>query len=170
MSCRVIEQVRSDLLSLDEGASVQDAAELMASRGEGFLVATREGKVVGLFTEQDLLRRVVGEGRDAARVTLGEVSTHDLVAVDADCECLRAIAKMQAHRCRRLLVYRGARFLGVVNLSDLAHAMAKRGDGKDLVANAFGLVTVALAVGVIAAMLFQLPEMMQLAANFRLDR
>ena len=170
MSCRVVEQVCDDLLSLDEGASVQEAAELMASRGQGFLVATREGKVVGLFTEQDLLCRVVGEGRDPAATTLGEASSRELVAVDADCECLRAIAKMHAYHCRRLLVYRGARFLGVVTLSDLANAVAERGNGKDRIVNAFGFVTVALALGVIAAMLFQLPEMMQLAGGLSANR
>jgi CBS domain-containing protein len=165
MACRVEDQIRGTLLSLDEETSVRDAAERMASHGLGFLVVTREGSVAGLFTEQDLLRRVVGEGRDPDLVLLKEVSTRDLVSVDAGCDCLRAIAKMQAHGCRRLLVYRRQRLLGVVGLTDLANAVARQGSGRDLLVNAVGLVTVALAVGVIAVMLLQLPEMMQLAGS-----
>ncbi len=166
MTCSVEGQVQTRLVSLDERVSVQQAAELMTERMVGSLVVTRDDDVVGLFTEQDLLRRVVADGRVPAEVTLGEVCTRDLIAISADTDCLRAIAKMQANHCRRLLVYRGQRFLGVVNLTDLAHALTQKGRGQNFVVNVFGVVTLAVAVAVIAILLFKLPEMMQLSSNF----
>jgi signal-transduction protein with cAMP-binding, CBS, and nucleotidyltransferase domain len=165
MTCRVEDQVHGTLVSLDEDATVEQAAKRMAAHNASSLVVTRDGNVVGLFTEQDLLRRVVSEGRVPSEVNLGEVSSRNLISISADSNCLRAIAMMQSHRCRRLMVYRGQRFIGVVNLTDLAHAIAQRGRGKDLVVNTMGIVTVAVAVGVIAVLLFQLPEMMRLAGN-----
>jgi signal-transduction protein with cAMP-binding, CBS, and nucleotidyltransferase domain len=165
MSCKVEAQVQGPLVSLDERASVQQAAELMTARKVGSLVVMHEGEVVGLFTEQDLLRRVVADGRTPADVRLGEVCTRDLISVASDTDCLRAIAKMQANRCRRLLVYRGRRFLGVVNLTDLAHALTRKGRGQDLVVNAFGVVTLVVAVAVIAILLLKLPEVMQLTGD-----
>ena len=70
--------------------------------------------------------------------------------------------KMQARQCRRLLVYRGQRFLGLLKLPDLAYAMASRGRQKEMLVNALGAVTLAVALGVIAMLLIQLPEL----ANF----
>lgn len=163
MACRVGDQVYGTLVSLDEAATVMAAAERMAAEKVGSLVVTRGDQVVGLFTEQDLLRRVVAAGESPAETTLGAVCTRNLISIAADSDCLRAIAKMQAHRCRRLMVYDRERFMGIVNLTDLAHALAQGPRGKDLVVNTLGVVTVAVAVGVIAVMLFQLPDMLQLA-------
>lgn len=163
MSCTVDTLIRESVASLDEGATVQQAAELMAQRNLGSLVVTRDGEVVGLFTERDLLRRVVGAGRDSKTLSVGDVCTRNLVSIPHDKDCRAAVETMQAHRCRRLLVYRGQRFVGIVTLTDMAHEMAGTGRGKDLVVNALGAVTLAVAVFVIAMLLFQLPEMMQLA-------
>jgi signal-transduction protein with cAMP-binding, CBS, and nucleotidyltransferase domain len=157
-------------VSLDEGASVREAAERMAAARTGSLTVLREGAVVGLFTEQDLVRRVVAAGLTPAETQLGSVCTRNLISVPAECNCLRAIATMRLHRCRRLLVYRGGTFLGVATLTDLAHAIARQGGIKDTLASAFGLVTVAVAVGVIALLLFQLPEMMELGGHLGAPR
>ena len=62
MACRVGDQVFGTLVSLDEAATVMAAAERMAAEKVGSLVVTRGDQVVGLFTEQDLLRRVVAAG------------------------------------------------------------------------------------------------------------
>lgn len=126
MTCRVEDQVHGPLVSLDEEATVQQAAERMAAHKAGSLVVTHDGKVVGLFTEQDLLRRVVSVGRVPSEVTLAEVCTRDLISISGESDCLRAIARMQSHRCRRLMVYRGESLVGVVNLTDLAHAIAQQ--------------------------------------------
>lgn len=163
MRCKVEELVTEVALTLDENASVQQAAELMAERNLGSLVITRDGRVSGLFSESDLLRRVVGAGRDPAAVTVGEVCTRNLVSVPYDSECLRAIAKMQAHRCRRLLVFRGEQLVGLVHITDLAHAMADRGRRKDLLVNVVGTVTLAVAIGVIVMLVYEFPDMLRLA-------
>lgn len=161
MTCRVEDWVDRTLVSADEGATVQEAVERMAAHAASFLLVTRQGALVGLFTEQDLLRRVVGKGLAPGSVNVGEVCTRNLISIAADSNCLRAIATMQAHRCRRLVVYHGQQLLGVVNLIDLAHAVAHRGRGQDLLVNVMGLVTVTVAVGVIAVLLAQLPEVVQ---------
>ena len=152
-------------MTLDEAATVQEAAECMAAREASSLLVTRQGTVVGLFTEQDLLRRVVGRGLNPGSVTLGEVCTRNLVSIGADTRCLRAIAKKQAHRCRRLVAYRGQRLIGLVTLTNLVHALARQGRGHDLVVNTLGLVTIAVGVGVIAVLLLPLPEMVQFAGG-----
>jgi signal-transduction protein with cAMP-binding, CBS, and nucleotidyltransferase domain len=165
VGCKVQDLVRETIASLDEEATVQKGAELMAGRGLGSIIVTRDGEVVGLFTERDLLKRVVAAGRDPGATTLGEVCTRNLVSVEHDCGCRQAVQKMQAHACRRLLVHRGGRFVGLVKMTDLAHAMAANGRRTDYLVNAMGGVTLTVVVVVIAMLLFQLPAMIELVSQ-----
>jgi signal-transduction protein with cAMP-binding, CBS, and nucleotidyltransferase domain len=167
MSCKVEELVREDVPFLEEGASVREAARLMAARNIGSCVVTRNGQVVGIFTERELLTRVVAEGRDPSALSLGDVCSRNFVSVNHNTNCREAVAKMQAHRCQRLLVYREKRLLGLVKLPDLAYALASRGRQTDLLVNAIGGVTVAVAVGVIIMLLIQLPDLMSFVGQAR---
>ena len=165
MTCKIENLVREAVASLDEGATVQQGAELMAQRNQGSLVVTREGRVVGLFTENDLLKRVVGAGRDPQSLRLADVSSRNLISVSHDSSCRDALGKMQANLCRRLLVFRGAQFVGLIDLTDLAHAMGKKPTKGDLLVNAVGAVTLVVAVGVIAMLVYQLPAMLELVGR-----
>lgn len=159
VSCKVEELIRGEVPSLEEAATVRDAARLMATRNLGSCVVTRDGQVVGLFTERDLLTRVVAEGHNPSELSLGDVCSRDLIRVDHDTSCRKAIMKMQGRLSQRVLVYRGQRFLGVVKLPDLAYVMASSRWRRDMLVNAIGGVTLAIIVGVIALLLIQLPEL-----------
>jgi signal-transduction protein with cAMP-binding, CBS, and nucleotidyltransferase domain len=164
MACRIEGLIRREIPLLDEQVSVLEGARRMAERNVGSLVVTRQGQVVGLFTEQDLVRRVVGRGLRAEEVRLGEVCSENLVTIEHDATCIKAVAKMEAHGCRRLVAYRRGEYLGLVKLTDMAHALADDGrKGKDVLLNALGMATIAAAVGVIILLLSQLPSMLQLA-------
>lgn len=161
MGCKVEELIREEVPSLEEGATVQDAARLMGARNVGSCVVTRNGEVVGLFTERDSLTRVVAEGRDASVLTLGEVCSSNLVAIGHDSTCHEAVKTMYRNRSQRLLVYRGEQFLGLVKLADVAYAMTSRGPQTNMLVNVLGAVTFALAIGVVAMLLIQLPDLVQ---------
>lgn len=161
MGCKVEELIREEVPSLEEGTTVQEAARLMGARNVGSCVVTRNGEVVGLFTERDSLTRIVAQGRDASALTLGEVFSSDFVAIGHDSTCQEAVVTMYRNRCQRLFVYRGEQFLGLVKLPDLAYALASRGPQTNMLVNALGAVTFALAIGVVAMLLIQLPDLVQ---------
>jgi len=165
MRCTVEALANQVAVTLDEGATVREAAQLMTKGGLGSLVVTRDGRVSGLFSESDLLNRVVGAGRDPDAVTVGEVCARNLVSVPHDCDCLSAIAKMQAQGCRRLLVFRGQQLIGLVQITDLAHALAARGRRKDLLVNLVGAITLAVAIAVILLLVYELPDMLRLVKD-----
>jgi CBS domain-containing protein len=165
LGCKIQDFVRESVASLEESATVEDAAALMAARDLGSVVVMAGGQVVGLFTERDLLRRVVSVGKDPRTLTLREVCTRDLVSIAYDSTCRQAVRKMQAHHCRRLLVHRREHFVGLVKLTDLAHAMAASGRGTDFLVNAMGGATLTVVLLVIAMLLFQLPAMVELVAQ-----
>lgn len=165
MACRIERLICESVASLEEQASVQRAAQVMAERGVGALVVTRDGDLVGLFTERDLLMRVVGPGYEPKRVKVGTVCSRDLVGIAYDGSCQEAIQKMHSSGCRRLLVYDNNEFLGLVRLPDVAKVMAEGRSLNNLILNSFAAVTLMVAFGVIAMMVYRLPEMLELIAR-----
>src|SRR2546421_568394 len=69
-----------DVISVKPGETVLKAAELMSERGIGGLVVTEGNRLVGIFTERDILRRVVAQRRDAAATKVAEVMTTPVTA------------------------------------------------------------------------------------------
>lgn len=163
MACRIGRLVAETVSSLESDTDVQSAAAYMAENDLGSLVVTDAGRVIGLFTERDLLTRVVGAGKDAAALKLGEVCTRNLISVSHDSSCAYAIKLMRTNRCRRLLVYRNDSFQGLINIQDLAHALADHSAGKNLLVNLVGGLTLAVVLAVIGMLISHIPDMMQLA-------
>jgi signal-transduction protein with cAMP-binding, CBS, and nucleotidyltransferase domain len=163
MACRIDRLVAETVSSLEAETNVQSAAAYMAAHDLGSLVVTDNGRVVGLFTERDLLTRVVGAGKDPAALNLGEVCTRNLISVSHDSACAYAIKLMRSNRCRRLLVYRNDSFQGLVKMQDLANALADHSAGKNLLVNLVGGITLAVVLVVIGVLISYIPDMMQLA-------
>lgn len=80
-----IESIMStDVVTVDASATVQSAAELMRERNLGALVVTKAGKIHGMFSERDLLNRVVAVGKDTRATSVDEVCTLDPTSVTAE--------------------------------------------------------------------------------------
>ncbi len=163
MGCGINKLAHTPIQSLEQGIDIQRAAEFMSKHDLGSVVVTHEGRVVGLFTEKDLIRRVVGAGREPRNVTLGEVCSRNLISINDDASCETAIKSMRANRCRRLLMYRGDTFLGIVTLQSVAQELADNRSRQNSVVNVVGGVTLVAALALIALWLYQLPDMARLA-------
>ncbi len=149
--------------SLGWQSTVSDAAVRMARDGVGSLVVTRNGKVYGLFTEHDLLARVVAKALDPQQTLLADVCTVNLISISHDQSASAAMRVMRDNGCRRLLVYRNEEFLGLVNLTDVAHALTERYQRKDWILNAVGATVLLVVLAVIGFLLAQFPAMLELA-------
>jgi signal-transduction protein with cAMP-binding, CBS, and nucleotidyltransferase domain len=163
MPCRVESLVSESVVSLDSETDIQTAAAKMAEWGRGSVVVTQADQVIGLFTERDLLTRVVGAGKQADALKLGDVCTRNLISVSHDSSCDYAVKLMRTNRCRRLLVYRNDNLQGMVTLSNLAHAMADQKGGKNTLVNLVGGITLIVVLAVIGMLISHIPDMLQLA-------
>jgi len=74
---------------------------------------------------------------------------------------------MRSNNCRRLLVYRGDRFIGLVNLPNLAFALTEQRSGRNILANVFVGIAVAVVVSVIIMLIFLLPDIVNVAEEVR---
>jgi CBS domain-containing protein len=115
-------------------ATVMDAVRLMSERRVGAVALTEGSRCVGMFTERDLVWRVVYRGKDAETTLLREVMTSPVLSVSDSTSVGEAAALMREHHIRHLAVVdpRGD-FLGTVALRYLLYAMmddleAKVGD------------------------------------------
>jgi CBS domain-containing protein len=114
----------SHVFTIGPGATVLEAALLMNEHKIGSLVVIDDGRVVGIFTERDILQRVVGEQRDPARTRVGEVMTTEIVCCTPETTIAEARGAMKNRRVRHLpLVDEDHRLLGLISIGDLnAHA------------------------------------------------
>jgi CBS domain-containing protein len=107
--------VEKDFLSLNRDLTVLEAAKLMKSSRHGFAVILDEkGNPEGIVTEWDYLSKVIGEGKDAMQLKLGEIMSTNLVTVKGG-DGLDEVAQVMAERgIRRVLVTQGGKVIGVI--------------------------------------------------------
>ena len=106
-------------------ASVLHAARLMNEHKIGCLVVMDDERVVGMFSERDILRRVVVPCRDPATTTVAEVMTTEVVGCRPHTKLLEARGVMKNRRIRHLPVLDDEeRLCGLISIGDLnAHDM-----------------------------------------------
>jgi CBS domain-containing protein len=105
---------------------VQEAIErMLAGRQTGVLVVDAAGRLVGIFTERDVLTRVAGQGRDARRTSLAEVMTRDPEALGPGARVAYAVHSMSVAGYRTVPLVDGeGRPIGVVTVSDVIRWLA----------------------------------------------
>lgn len=99
--------------------SVREAARQMSAKHCGSILVCDQQRLVGIFTERDLLDRVVAAGRDLDGTSLGEVMTRDPDTIDVDDRVHNAIRRMHEFGYRHLPVMDGKQVAGVVSLRDM---------------------------------------------------
>jgi CBS domain-containing protein len=109
----------SHLFSIDSTASVLEATRLMNQYKVGALVINEDGRVNGIFTERDVLRRVIAEQLPPGDVRVGQVMTRDVICVELDADLDEVSAIMKARRIRHLPVCADGKIVGLISIGDV---------------------------------------------------
>jgi len=99
--------------------SVLRAVERMNECHIGSLVVCDGERPVGIFTERDVLMRVVARGLDPKRTPVGEVMTRELIAIRPDVTVTEAMLVITERRCRHLPVVDDRGLRGLISIGDL---------------------------------------------------
>jgi len=110
------------VITVDEKASVKEAADTMNEFEIGSVIATRKGKPVGIITERDLLKRIVSESRNAEKTRVKEIMSSPLFVISSDTDLVEAARLMFEMRIKKLPVTKKNRLVGLVSLTDIARA------------------------------------------------
>ncbi|MEX2214897.1 MAG: CBS domain-containing protein [Phycisphaeraceae bacterium] len=116
----ILAEKGSHVLSIGEDASVLDAALLMNEHKIGGLPVLREGRVVGMFTERDILQRIVAEQRDPVKMSVGQTMTRKITTARIETTIDEARALMRNKRIRHLpILDDDGKPLGMISIGDL---------------------------------------------------
>jgi CBS domain-containing protein len=110
----------SGVLTTGKESTVLEAAILMNEHKVGALVVLEGGRIAGMFTERDVLRRVVGQLRDPATTPVAEVMTSEVVCCRPDTSLEEARGSMMMRRIRHLPVIDDQEeMVGLISIGDL---------------------------------------------------
>jgi len=116
----------SEVLEIDGGATVFDAVTMMVEGNVGSLLVTEDGRLAGIVTERDYLRRVAIVGRDEKTTPVREIMSAPIVYTTPDSTIDECMAVMTERRIRHLPVLVESRdgagskdVAGVVSIGDL---------------------------------------------------
>ena len=108
-----------ELFSVEEHQSVAEVARTMAEFHVGAILVLKGDELRGIFSERDLMMRVVLERRDPDRTPVGDVMTTDVATIDECASLEEAMEAMQAHNCRHLPVTRDGQVVAFLSMRDL---------------------------------------------------
>lgn len=113
-------QERPSMITVDAGATVRDAVTLMAAHGIGGVpVLAADGTVDGIFTERDLLRRVVALDLDPATTAVHLVMSRPVVVGTPSTPIDECATVMTTRRLRHLPIVEDDRLVGMVTIGDV---------------------------------------------------
>ena len=116
----ILERKGTQVVTIGPTATVLQAALLMNEHKIGAVVVTEASRVVGMFSERDVLRRIVGEQRDPARTVVAEVMTAEVVCCTPLTTVDEARGAMKNRRIRHLPVAEDdGSLLGLISIGDL---------------------------------------------------
>ena len=119
-----------EVFAVQRTSTVLDAVKYMAEKNVGALAVLEGNRLAGIFSERDVVTRVVAKQLNVSTVTVEQVMTKDLVVAEAgesEESCLR---KMKAANCRHLPVVSGDTLVGLVSLRDLLQVEITERDEK----------------------------------------
>jgi len=126
---QILKQKGGDVLQIEADATVLEAIARMVDGNVGSLLVTDDGRLAGIVTERDYLRRVALEGRTEKDTTVGEIMSAPLVYVTPETTIEECMAVMTERRIRHLPVLGDdGELVGVVSIGDLVKFRSKQQD------------------------------------------
>ncbi len=113
----------SDIVTIDEGASVFDAVKMMADRSIGSLLVMEGNDLKGIVTERDYARKVILKGRSPGTARVGEIMTTRLITATPEQTVNDCMTLMTEKRIRHLPIVANDRVCGVISIGDLVQAI-----------------------------------------------
>ena len=109
--------------------TVREAVQVMTANNVGIVLVLEGERLVGVFSERDVVRRVVDRGLDPDVTPVGDVMTSQIIAGDPDEDYQSAMRKMDQANIRHLLVVKGDQMLSMISIRDLIRVdMQEKGE------------------------------------------
>jgi signal-transduction protein with cAMP-binding, CBS, and nucleotidyltransferase domain len=117
---KVDEVMTKNLVTVSVASMAADAAKKMLSENVGTVLVTDKGQLKGIVTDRQIAARVIGAGKDASKVKVGDFMTKNPVTCSPEmgiCEATRIIGE---NRYRRIPVIERQKPVGIISIADIA--------------------------------------------------
>jgi CBS domain-containing protein len=124
LNIRVKDVMAKDPVMVESERTVRETAIAMDRSGHGCLLVTSGGKIVGIITERDLVRKALTKGGNMSRTKIKNIMSSPLIVVTPDVSVEDAAKVMAKHKVRRLPVIGPGGLAGLITVTDIAKYLA----------------------------------------------
>lgn len=121
----LIERKGSAVHAVASTITIADAVAEMNKHRIGCILVIDAGRIAGIFTERDVLRRVVGAGIDPKTVRVADVMTKDVHTIPPDTTVEQTMILFAERQCRHIPVVDGGRLKGLISIGDISRWVAE---------------------------------------------
>lgn len=127
LDLRVKEIMGPSPITVPADATVTLAAEAMDKQDSSCVFVKSKEEIIGIVTERDVTRRVVGRGASPGKIKVESIMTSPIIVISPDAKIEEALRVMSKNKVRRLPVVDEKKELaGMVSLADIAKALAEK--------------------------------------------
>ena len=108
-----------EIFAIQAGTSIRETVNFMASKGVGLVPVMKDEKLTGVFSERDLVKRVIAKDKDMNSTLVDDVMSTNLIIAKIDESNESVLAKMKEARTRHILIIDNDKLVGVLSLRDL---------------------------------------------------
>ena len=124
----VSEIMDKDVEKASSDTTIIQAAKKMKEKDTDYLLVVQGSKLVGIVTEEDIVHKVVSEGKNADSLTLGEIMVKEVIHIEAGSSLEEAAQTMTEHKIKKLPVVENKKLLGIVTAQEMVAAEPKMMD------------------------------------------
>ncbi len=118
--------MQKDVKTCTENATIDSVAKIMSTYDIGSVIIVKDNIPIGIFTERDLVNRVVAKGKNSTKLTVGKVMTKKLHTVNKDKKLREVYHVFVINHIRHLPVVENGKLVGIVSLKDIARVFDQR--------------------------------------------
>ena len=108
-----------ELYTVSKGTTIKNVVFYMAEKGVGLVPIMDSGKLIGVFSERDLVKRVIAQNKSLDETKVEDVMSTKLIIADVDEANESVLAKMKEANTRHILIIEDEKLIGVLAMRDL---------------------------------------------------
>ena len=112
------------MVNIEAGTSAIEAAKLMKNHKIGSVFVKQKDRIVGIVTEPDIVRKVVGTERVPYYIPVEDIMSSPVIGIDGCRSVTEAADLMEQHGTRHLAVFKGDSIVGILSVRDLLHPVS----------------------------------------------
>ncbi|TKB73728.1 MAG: CBS domain-containing protein [Nitrospira sp.] len=120
----VSQLMKRDLVSVDSGTSVVEAAKLMRACNVGSVLVFHDHQIIGILTESDVVKKFVGADKAPYYVPVEDIMSSPIIGIEERRPLTEAANLMEKHQTHHLGVTKGGAVVGILSVRDLLHPVS----------------------------------------------